>query len=756
MRALRAGVQPVFFEAPRLLPRAVSTMASVRIGDLNPEQQAAVLAPNGPILILAGAGSGKTRVLTCRIAHLLSERKADVGEVLAVTFTNKAAGEMRERVASLLDGETRLPWVSTFHSACARILRQEAERIGYDRNFSIFDESDSMSMMRRLIEEANLPDSPAPEQARSRIEQAKNEAVTPEEMLTTAEGGRETTIAHLYRLYQERLRAINAMDFSDLQLQAYLLFTQHPEVLARWQSRAAHLLVDEYQDTNHVQYLLVRAFAARTQNLCVVGDEDQSIYRWRGADIRNILDFERDYPNAHIFKLEQNYRSTKTILAAAGAVIRNNTERKSKNLWTENDAGEQITYYTGVTERDEADFIAREIASLVATRGMRPAEVVVFYRVNAQSRVIEEALVRRRIAYYVVGGVRFYEQRDIKDLLAYLRVIANPADAVSLERMVGVPPRGIGAKTFEAIAETAAQENIAAFEALGRMEAQSKVALRIAKQAGALYGWMRELVTRAESAPVREILDAVVANSGFEAYLDTLADAPNRKQNLAEMLAAASAFDAERSGGGLGEFLERVALVSDADQIDSRGGRVAMMTLHTSKGLEYPVVFIAGMEEGLFPHSRSQDSGEEIEEERRLCYVGMTRARNLLYLSNTLSRELYGQRQETRPSRFMAEVDPGLIKRIAPERLSGPIRPLSPRESYVDYTDSQLPDAESVGAGGGDGLRVGARVIHPAFGRGVIHRREGRGDAAKAWVNFERGGVKLLVLKFANLRLIGE
>ena len=729
-------------------------MASVRIDDLNPEQRDAVLAPDGPILILAGAGSGKTRVLTYRIAYILAERNAEVDQVLAVTFTNKAAGEMRERVAALLDTSTRLPWVSTFHSACARILRQDAHRLGYDRNFSILDESDSMSVIRRVIEEANLPDSPTPEIARARIEQAKNEAVAPEAMLTGAESGRETVVAQIYRLYQTRLREMNAMDFSDLQLQAYLMFQQFPDVLERWQARAAHLLVDEYQDTNRVQYLLVRALAERTGNLCVVGDEDQSIYRWRGADIRNILDFERDYPAARIFKLEQNYRSTKTILAAAGAVIRNNTERKVKNLWTENAAGEQVTYFTGVTERDEADFIGREISSLVTSQGLRPADIVVFYRVNAQSRVIEEALVRRRIAYYIVGGVRFYEQRDIKDLLSYLRVIANPADAVSLERMVGVPPRGIGAKTVEAINEIATHENISAFEAVGRLEAHSTVALRIAKQASSLYTWMRDLAARAGETPVREIIDSVVTHSGFEAYLDTLVDAPARKQNLAEMMTAANAFDAEHTGGGLSEFLERVALVSDADQIDSRGGRVALMTLHTSKGLEYPAVFIAGMEEGLFPHSRSQDSDEEIEEERRLCYVGMTRARNLLYLSNTLSRELYGQRQEARPSRFLAEVDPGLIRRIAPERPATPVRPLS-RGSYVDYSDSQLPESDFQ-APPADGLRVGARVLHPAFGRGVIHRREGRGDTAKAWVNFERGGVKLLVLKFANLRLIGD
>ncbi len=726
----------------------------MNLDELNPEQRAAVLAPDGPILILAGAGSGKTRALTYRIAHILAERKASPAEVLAVTFTNKAASEMRERVAMLVGDDARLPWVSTFHSACARILRQEGHALGYDRNFSILDDADSLTTIRRVLEEAALADSPPLELARARIEQAKNEAISPDEMLVHAQPGRDASIAQIYRLYQQRMREMNAMDFSDLQLQTWLLFHRLPEVLERWQRRATHLLVDEYQDTNRVQYLIVKELAARSGNLCVVGDEDQSIYRWRGADIRNILDFERDYPNARIFKLEQNYRSTKTILAAAGAVIRNNTERRIKNLWTENAAGEPVTYYTGVTERDEADYLALEIARLTGSGGFRAADIVIFYRVNAQSRAIEEALVRRRIPYYIVGGVRFYEQRDVKDLLAYLRVLANPADAVSLERMVGTPPRGIGAKSFEAISELAARDHITAFEAMGRLETYSKVALRIAKQAGMLYAWMHDLAARASELSVRGMVEEVVARSGFEPYLDTLDDASMRKQNLSEMLTAASAFDAEKSGGGLSEFLERVALVSDTEQIDSSGGRAALMTLHTSKGLEYPIVFIAGMEEGLFPHSRSADIDEEIEEERRLCYVGMTRARQLLYLTNTLSREIYGVRQESRPSRFMREVDPTLIRRIAPQRQTSPIRPLSPREPYVDLSDSQLPDDEP--GPGGDSLSIGARVVHPTFGRGVVRRREGRGDSAKAWVNFERSGIKLLVLKFANLRLIGD
>ncbi len=728
-------------------------MPSTPLDDLNPEQRAAVLAPGGPILILAGAGSGKTRVLTYRIAHLLGERQANPGSVLAVTFTNKAAGEMRDRIAGLLGPGAHAPWVSTFHSMCARILRQESSRIGFDRDFSIFDESDSTSVLRRVLEEAMLADSPPLELVRARIEQAKNEAISPAAMAARAESGRETAIATLYRLYQERMRAMNAMDFADLQMHVWTLFEEHSEVLAKWQSRAEHLLVDEYQDTNRVQYLLVRALSARSGNLCVVGDEDQSIYRWRGADIRNILDFESDFPNASIFKLEQNYRSTKVILAAAGGVIRNNTERKEKTLWTENESGEPVVYYTGMTERDEADFVAREIARLVTSGSFRPADFVVFYRVNAQSRVIEEALVRRRIPYYVVGGVRFYEQRDVKDLLAYMKVLANPADIVSLERMVATPSRGIGAKTLEVVAEVAAREGITPFEALGRLETESKVALRFAKAAGALYAWMRDLAANVPSTPVHAIVSSIVAQSGFEPYLDTLPDATARKQNLAELLAAATAFDAEGEPGRLSDFLERVALVSDADQVASDGGRAALMTLHTSKGLEYPVVFIAGMEEGLFPHSRSQDSSDEIEEERRLCYVGMTRARRLLYLSNTLSRELYGQRSDSRPSRFLAEIDSGLLRRIAPERPRTVLREPSSREPYIDYSEGQFSADEEAG---GDVVGVGARVMHPTFGRGVVRRREGRGDSAKAWVNFDRAGLKLLVLKFANLKPIAD
>ncbi|MFI5353182.1 MAG: ATP-dependent helicase [Candidatus Binatales bacterium] len=726
-------------------------MSSVPLDDLNPAQRAAVLAGDGPILILAGAGSGKTRTITYRIAHILAERKAQPGEVMAVTFTNKAAAEMRERIAVLLGNATRFPMVSTFHSACARILRQEIAALGYDPGFTIIDEGDSLSLLRRLVEEAALPGAPAPELIRARIDQAKNEALFPEELAARAGNQSETAIAELYRLYQERLRAMNALDFGDLLLLTYRLFEREPDALARWQSRAAHLLVDEYQDTNRVQYLIVRALSARTGNLCVVGDEDQSIYRWRGADIRNILDFERDFPNAIIFKLEQNYRSTKTILAAAGGVIRNNRERKPKELWTENADGELVTWYTGLTERDEAEYVAREIARLLAS--LRAADIVVFYRVNAQSRVLEEALVRRRIPYYIVGGVRFYDHREVRDLLAYLRVIANPKDTLSVERMIGAPPRGIGDKTIEVMAALAARDELSLFEAMGRLESVSTVALRIAKTATALAAWMRELVERAGQMTVRAILDEVIAHSGFLAYLEGLADGTTRRQNVQEMLSAASEFDAEHGTGALSEFLERIALVSDADQLADQGGRVALMTLHTSKGLEYPAVFIAGMEEGLFPHSRSQDSSEEIEEERRLCYVGMTRARQYLYLTNTVSRELYGVRQQSRPSRFMAEIDPALIRRIAPERAgAAAVKLAMPGESYVDYTDSQLGDG--IGDGEPDSLAIGARVLHPTFGPGIIRRREGRGDSAKAWVDFGRAGVKLLVIKFAKLRPI--
>ena len=731
-------------------------MPSLNLDDLNPAQRDAVLAPDGPILILAGAGSGKTRVLSYRIAYLMAERNAAPDGILAVTFTNKAASEMRERVASLVGGGARMPWVSTFHSACARMLRQEIAALGgtFDRNFTILDESDTMAVIRHVLEDAQLADSPPPELVRARIDQAKNEGHFPADLAAQAADGRERIMAQVYQLYQDRLATMNALDFGDLLLQTYRLLRDRPEVLARWQRRAHYLLVDEYQDTNRVQYLLVHELSALSGNLCVVGDEDQSIYRWRGADIRNILDFERDYPSARIFKLEQNYRSTKTILAAADAVIQNNRERKAKRLWTDNATGEPITYFTGMTERDEADFIAREIARITGTQdtpaATRPTDIVVFYRVNAQSRVLEEALVRRRIPYYIVGGLRFYDQREIKDLVAYLRVILNPADAISLERMIGVPPRGIGSKTVEVMTSVAAHEGVTLFEAMGRLETESRVALRTAKAAGNLYSWMRELMARASSLGVRAILDDIIVRSGFAAHLEGMIDGANRRQNVAELLAAASAFDSDHGPGGLGEFLERIALVNDSDQVSAAGGRVALMTLHTSKGLEYPVVFMAGMEEGLFPHMRSQDNAREIEEERRLCYVGMTRARRLLYLTNTLSRELYGKRDDSRPSRFLREVDQDLLRRIAPEFVAPPVLRAPSREPYVDYTDSQVSHDD-----GGD-LSIGMRVLHQTFGRGVVRRREGFGDGAKVWVNFDRGGIKLLVLKFANLRPVAE
>jgi len=727
-------------------------MSSITLDDLNPPQRDAVLAPAGPILILAGAGSGKTRVLTYRIAHLLAEHSAAPERTLAVTFTNKAAGEMRERIATILGESNRLPWVSTFHAFCARVLRQEAQLVGYSSNFTIIDEADALATIRRVLSEAQLADSPPPDTVRARIDQAKNEAITAEQLADAASTTRERTMAELYALYQQRLREMNSVDFSDLLLLVCRLFASNPEALVRWQRRAEHLLVDEYQDTNHVQYLLVRALSAASGNLCVVGDEDQSIYRWRGADIRNILDFERDFPTALIFKLEQNYRSSKIILAAAGAVIQHNRERKPKQLWTDNANGEPVTYYTGLTERDEADFTAREIARLIS-EGLRPADIVVFYRVNAQSRMLEEALVRRRLPYFIVGGLRFYDHREIKDMVAYLRVIANPADAISLERAIGAPPRGIGAKTLEIIAEVAARDQVSMFEAMGRLETESRVALRIAKQASGVYSWMRDLIGNVETMPVRSILEQIITRSGFDNYLANLDEGQARQQNLSEMLAAASAFDAECGAGGLGDFLERVALVNDADQMDSAGGRITLMTLHTSKGLEYPVVFIAGMEEGLFPHMRSQDVTREIEEERRLCYVGMTRACRLLYLTNALSRELYGNRQDTTPSRFLGEIDRTLIRRIAPENAATRVLHPPSSEPYVDYSDGQLAEDDSAAPAM---LTAGATVYHPTFGRGIIKRREGRGDLAKVWIAFERGGLKLLVLKFANLRAIAE
>ena len=589
-----------------------------------------------------------------------------------------------------------------------------------------------------MLEDAALAESPPLELARARIEQAKNEAISPEEMLASAQPGRETSIAQIYRLYQERMRAMNAMDFSDLQLQTWILFQRYPEILEKWQRRAAHLLVDEYQDTNRVQYLIVKALAARSGNLCVVGDEDQSIYRWRGADIRNILDFERDYPTAQIFKLEQNYRSTKTILAAAGGVIRNNTERKIKNLWTENGAGEPVTYYTGVTERDEADFIALEIARLTGPADSGPPTSS-FSIASMPSRA---RLKKRSCA---AGSPTTSSAACAFTNSATSRICSHTC-ACSRIRPTRSALSGWSARRRAGSARSPSRRSVnwprARISRRSRRWAGSKRTRMSRSESPSRPGCSIRGCTisraRIPELSVRGIVEEVVAHSGFVAYLGTLEDATFRKQNLAEMLSAASAFDAEKSGGGLPEFLERVALVSDSEQIDSSGGRAALMTLHTSKGLEYPMVFIAGMEEGLFPHSRSADIGEEIEEERRLCYVGMTRARQLLYLTNTLSREIYGVRQESRPSRFLREVDPSLIRRIAPERHTTPDTPAVAARGYVDYSDSQLPDDEP--GPGGDGFVVGARgdasdlrARHHSPARGARRRRQGVDEFRTRW-----------------------
>ena len=745
-------------------------MPSLSLDDLNPAQRAAVLAPDGPLLILAGAGSGKTRVLTYRIAYLLAERKATPESTLAVTFTNKAAAEMRERVAALLDGG-RSPWVSTFHSACARILRQDAGALGFDRNFTILDDSDTMAMIRRVLEDARLADSPPPEAVRARIDQAKNEALLPEQLAATAASARERALAQVYALYQERLREMNALDFGDLLLMTHRLFETDSAALARWRERARHLLVDEYQDTNHVQYLLVRALSAATGNICVVGDEDQSIYKWRGADIRNILDFERDFPNASVFKLEQNYRSTKNILAAAGGVIRNNRERKPKELWTENEAGDPITYYTGMTERDEADFIAHEIGRL-AENGLRPADIVVFYRVNAQSRVIEEAMVRRRIPYYIVGGLRFYDQREIKDLMAYLRVIANPADAISLERAIGVPPRGVGSRTIEVINDVARRDGVTMFDAMGRLESESRVALRIAKQASSMYSWMRDLILGlADAAKTDTVSIAIGKMLDRSGYLNDLRDenteeANERIENLMELVSAARDYESREQDASLGGFVDRLSLLSEADEESgTKNAKVWLMTMHAAKGLEFPVVFIAGMEEGLFPHSRSSDDEDEIEEERRLFYVGMTRAERRLFLTSAARRRVFGEYQSTEPSRFIDEVPSDLVERIAPVLSSGyqssfahahyefrtnPYgrggRGARFREEPEKY--SYEDEDQSAAAGG---LRPGMRVRHPQFGVGTVLSVEEHTDDYKITVRFNSVGQKKLLARFAKL-----
>ena len=731
---------------------------------LNPQQSEAVTHSGGPLLVVAGAGSGKTRVLTRRIAYLMSRRNVAPYQILAITFTNKAAGEMKERVADLVGPIAKSMWVSTFHSACVRILRQEATRLGYSNSFSIYDSADSQRLITIVAKELNLDPKRYPaRQFQSMISNAKNELLGPQDYLNAASNQFEQVVADVYAVYQQRLIRANAMDFDDLILKTVEVLQRYPEAKARFRSRFRHVLVDEYQDTNHAQYILVKELVGTElegqppAELCVVGDADQSIYGFRGATIRNIMQFELDYPNAQTVLLEQNYRSTQNILNAANAVITKNESRKEKNLWSDAGSGAPLTGYVAESEHDEANFIADEIRSLQREGVSTPGDTAIFYRTNAQSRVFEEVFMRNALPYKVVGGLRFYERREVKDLLAYLRVLANVEDEISLRRIINVPKRGIGDTSLDYVNEFARNNNISFWQGLLRCNEIGSVPARAALAISEFTSMVSALAVLVEAKTKPSVIvEAALEQSGL---LNELADSTDpqdevRVENLKELVAVSMEYE-ERPFEELGEdeeislagFLEKVSLVADADEIpegEDHGGVVTMMTLHTAKGLEFPTVFLTGMEDGIFPHSRTLGEKDEIEEERRLAYVGLTRARQRLYISRAEYRSTWGAPNYNPPSRFLDEIPEEVIEWRNEGRSS-----LSP--SFV--TRSRVATTPPPRATGKKSvameLAVGERVSHDTFGLGTVVAVAGAGDKAEATINFGQYGEKRLLLRYA-------
>ncbi len=705
---------------------------------LNPIQREAVLHTEGPVLIVAGAGSGKTRALTHRVAYLIRERDVSPYAILAITFTNKAAREMVERVEGLLG--TRIAkgmWILTFHSSCARILRREHNHLGLPSTFSIYDEGDTERVLTLVLRDLQLdPKRWPPRAMASAIGKAKDHLLSPSQLMEQAGNFYERQVAEVYAGYDRRVRAAGALDFDDLISETARLFRDHPEVLEHYQERFRYILIDEYQDTNRAQYHLVNLLAAKYRNICVVGDADQGVYSWRGATIQNLLDFERDYPDAAVFLMEQNYRSTQNILAVANALIEHNVQRKPKSLWTEGANGELTVRFRADSEHDEAAFVAQEIERLVEAEGYRYRDVAVFYRTNAQSRVLEHIFMRGGLPYRVVGGVRFYERREIKDILAYLRLLVNPQDLVSARRVINTPKRGIGDATVAAVEEFSRDEGIPFLEACRRVD---EISVLAARAKGAVRGFV-EVIDRLQALvqggiTPSQLVEATARESGYLAELEAerTVDAQGRIENIQELSGVATEFEG-RGGETVADFLEQVALVSDVDQYDEDASTVTLMTLHIAKGLEFPVVFIVGMEDGVFPHYRSMTDSAQLEEERRLAYVGITRARERLYLTHAWSRSLFGSLSYNPPSRFLSEIPRDLVRQLEPR---------TGRREVVSEVRGGRPQPE---------VQPGDTVLHDKWGEGVVISVSGTGSDARATVAFEDVGEKHLMLAFAPLK----
>jgi len=724
---------------------------------LNKEQVEAVKATEGPLLIMAGAGSGKTRVLTHRIAYIMVEKGVNPYNILAITFTNKAAREMKERISSILGGAAEEIWISTFHSMCVRILRRDIDRIGINRNFSILDTTDQLSVIKGILKDLNMdPKKYDPRSILGTISSAKNELKDAKEFGKLTGNFYEQKVAEVYEEYERRLLKNHSLDFDDLIMKTILLFNRVPEVLEYYQRKFQYIHVDEYQDTNKAQYQLVKMLASRFKNLCVVGDSDQSIYRWRGADIANILSFEKDYPNARVILLEQNYRSTKTILDAANKVIANNLNRKPKNLWTENEKGNAIQYYHAATEQDEALFVTSKISELVEKKDRKYSDFAILYRTNAQSRAMEEMLVKANIPYTIVGGTKFYDRKEIKDLLAYLRLVSNPDDDISLLRIINEPKRGIGATSIERIAQFAREHDQSIFECLSAVELIG-IAGKASASAREFYEMISNLNQMQDYLSVMELTEEVLKRSGYREMLqqEKTLEAESRLENIEEFLTVTKQFEEENDDKSLIAFLTDLALISDIDQVgkeeDKENDFVVLMTLHSAKGLEFPVVFLIGMEEGVFPHSRSLMEEEEMEEERRLAYVGITRAEEELYLTNAQIRTLFGRTNMNPPSRFIGEIPDDLIHNLNVQKRTQRIindsnsstRPVSRVISKPVYSNT-----------GGDEIswRPGDKAIHKKWGVGTVVSVRGEGENMELDIAFPNPiGIKRLLAKFAPI-----
>ncbi|MEJ7429819.1 DNA helicase PcrA [Staphylococcus warneri] len=721
------------------------------VKNMNAEQSEAVRTTEGPLLIMAGAGSGKTRVLTHRIAYLLDEKDVSPYNILAITFTNKAAKEMKARVEQLVGEEAQVIWMSTFHSMCVRILRRDADRIGIERNFTIIDPTDQKSVIKDVLKNENIDSKRfEPRMFIGAISNLKNELKTPEDAQKEANDYHSQMVATVYKGYQRQLSRNEALDFDDLIMTTINLFERVPEALEYYQNKFQYIHVDEYQDTNKAQYTLIKLLANKFKNLCVVGDSDQSIYGWRGADIQNILSFEEDYPDAKTIFLEQNYRSTKTILNAANEVIKNNTERKPKGLWTANTGGDKINYYEATTERDEAEYVVREIMKH-QRNGKKYSDMAILYRTNAQSRVLEETFMKSNIPYTMVGGQKFYDRKEIKDLLSYLRVIANSNDDISLQRIINVPKRGVGPSSVEKIQTYAVQNNISMFDALGEVDFIG-LSKKVTQECIAFYEMIQNLIKEQEFLEISEIVEEVLVKSGYRDMLDreqTL-ESRSRLENLDEFMSVPKDYEENTplEEQSLINFLTDLSLVDDIDEADTESG-VTLMTMHSAKGLEFPIVFIMGMEESLFPHIRAikSDDDHEMEEERRICYVAITRAEETLYITNATTRMLFGRSQSNMPSRFLKEIPEDLMESHSGSKrqtIQPKAKPTQKRGFSKRTTSSKKQVTSS-------DWKVGDKVTHKAWGEGMVSNVNEKNGSVELDIIFKSEGPKRLLAQFAPI-----